>query len=184
MDEKGIPLSRGAFFPLTRLKIEPMEIGYNGVLMIFSCKKQFIAIGDVCFHSTPLHLKESNYLSADTAVEKMIDQISKHQENETDSLDGLQAILLGGCNAIIGRSAKKNHDSQLDIGLRIIQGLEMGLASAKIPVFYQLTGGDHIKTFRIWENRAFIYEEVYNKRKPNIVEIKIDTESAKVIKTD
>jgi len=60
----------------------------------------------------------------------------------------------------------------------------MGLDSAKIPVFYQLTGGDHIKTFRIWENRTFIYEEVYNKRKPNVVEIKIDTESAKVIKTD
>ena len=184
MDEKGNPLSRGAVFPFARLKIEPIEVGYNGILMIFSCKNQFIAIGDIFFHSTPSHLKGNNYLSADTAVEKMINQISKHQDDEKDSLNGLQAILLGGCNAIIGRSAKKNHDSQLDIGLRIIQGLEMGLDSAKIPVFYQLTGGDHIKTFRIWENRTFIYEEVYNKRKPNVVEIKIDTESAKVIKTD
>ena len=150
------------------------KIGFGVCLIVIRTSDWSKALCHIVFHSSARISSTSkiNPMSyADTALNALIGEINRNKpvppnESEGDNHQEFEAILIGGCRPMIGTSLKKLHESELDIGPRIIVALKSQLKDRSAKLRYQHTEGSNLRSIRIRENRISSYEETFLNREP------------------
>ena len=151
-------------------------VGYGNVLILCDAEYSVMGAAHALFHDSSQFSSTSiinPLIYGDLIVRQLLKKlVGAHESYPSMDLETYQArfnsLLIGGCRPIVGSSVKKLHDSELDISPRVTERIKSDLSQASIPVRWELTGGDNLRSIHLRMNHIVISER-FNLRGDSVI---------------